>query len=779
MSRPLLALAAAFGAGCLVGGEGGARSAFGLAVLGAVLLVLSLAAPGRRAAAGALVAAAVGLGAADATVERLAYDEAPLRSIAEARAAGGGPVVLEATARGDAQVFPDRVLLVLDVAPPATGGLRVDLGGRTKAPEILDGDRLRLWAALRPVSGFRTPGAFDAPAAAFHEGVHALGYCKSARLIDVLAPGRGPGAVAAGLRQRARAALARFVLPGPEEGLVRAMTLGDRTGIDDATAEAFRAAGTYHVLALSGAQVALVAALLVGGLRAVGAGPATQGLVAIATVSFYALLVGGDVPIVRAALMAGAVLLGRALELDADTANLLGLAALLLLAYRPSNVTDVGFQLSFAATLGILVLTPPLVAGLPRLPLRVELLVAASTAAQAVLLPFLAAHFHRATLAGILLNLAAVPLSSAVLLLGLAVLGAAAVAPVLAPWLGDGAWIAAHALRRSSELSGLAGGLLDGRVGPPSFLALAAWAAGLIRLRQGRRVMGLGLLGIMQILPVLEPDPPGDGRLHLSVLDVGQGDALVVRSPRGRTYVIDAGGSPRGRFDTGERVVGPFLWTEGVRRIETVVVSHAHPDHAGGVPFLLRAFRVGAVWEGPAPRRDESYRWLDESLARSGGARRTVVRGARDDWDGVELTVLGPHPLRPPWRVRNDDSLVLALRLGEVRFLLTGDVEASAERELLRSSREGLAATVVKVPHHGSGGSSGTAFVEAVRPTIAVVSVGGHNPFGHPHPEALARYRRAGALVYRTDRDGTVTLSTDGRRLWVRMEGEAVERRLR
>src|SRR5712691_8395065 len=514
MRRPLLVLATAFGVGCLVGGEAGPRGALGLAVLAAALLVLALAARGRRAAAWALLGAAVGLGAADATVERLVYDAAPLRAFAETREPGAGPVALEGIARGDVQIFPDRALLALDVDSPS-GGVRIDVGGLTKVPEILDRDRVRLWAVVRPVTGFRTPGAFDAPAAAFHENVHALGYCKSARLVEVLGHGRGPAAGAARLRQHAREAFARFVLPGPEEGLVRAMTLGDRTGIDDATADAFRVAGTYHVLALSGAQVALVAALLVGGLRALGARPATQALVAIAMVSFYALLVGGDVPIVRAALMAGAVLAGRALELEADTANLLGLAALLLLAHRPSNVTDVGFQLSFAATLGILLLTPPLVAGLKHLPLRLELVVAASVAAQAVLLPFLAGHFHRTTPAAIVLNLLAVPLSSAVLLAGLAVLVAAEAAPVLAPWLGDVAWIAAHALRGSSDLRGLAAGL-DWRVPALSLLALAAWAAGLARLRQGRRATGLALLVAAQVLPVFAAGPPGDGRLQLS-----------------------------------------------------------------------------------------------------------------------------------------------------------------------------------------------------------------------------------------------------------------------
>ena len=786
MPRPLLALAAAFGAGCLVGGQADRRDALLVCLLAGGLLVLAPIAAGRRPAGSALLAAAFGLGAALSAAERAAYDAAPLRTFSEARDPRAGPVALEGTARGDLRVFPDRSLLVLDVERveaegrerPMPGRARIDIGGEARAPEVGDGDRVRLWAIVRPVGSYRTPGASDSRAAALHDGVHALGSCKSARLVEVRGRGSGITSAAARLRRHARAVFARFVLPGTEEGLVRAMVLGDRTGIDDATADAFRATGTYHVLALSGAQVALVAALLVGGLRWLGLGPPAQAAVTVAAISFYALLVGGDVPIARAAVMASAVLLGRAFEFDADAANLLGLAALLLLAHRPSNVTDPGFQLSFAATLGILLLTPTLVAGLPRLPLRVELGVASSVAAQGVLLPFLAGHFHRAAPAAIVLNLLAVPLASSVLLLGLAVLGAAWIAPALAPLAGDLAWALAHALRRSSDLGAWAVGL-DWRVPAPSLLGLATYAAGVARLLQGRRTAGLALLVAAHAVPAVEPGAPGDGRLRLSVLDVGQGDALVVRSPRGRTYVVDAGGSPRGRFDVGERVVGPFLWTAGVRRNETIVVTHAHPDHAGGVPFLLRAFAVGAVWEGPAPRHDRTYRSLDEALERSGVGRRAVARAARDDWDGVEVTVLGPRPGRAPWRVRNDDSVVLTLALGEVRLLLTGDIEASAEADLLAQRSAGLPAAVVKVPHHGSPGSSSRDFIGAVAPGVAVVSVGARNPFGHPHPDVLARYRRAGALVLRTDRDGAVTLSTDGRRLWVQTGGDAVERRIR
>jgi competence protein ComEC len=517
-----------------------------------------------------------------------------------------------------------------------------------------------------------------------------------------------------------------------------------------------------------------VAGLIVAGLRWLRVGPGLEAVVTSAAVWFYALLVGGDVPIVRAALMASAVLAGRAFDLAGDAANTLGLAALALLVVRPSFAWDVGFQLSFGATLGILLLVGPLGRGVPALPLRADLALVASVAAQAVLSPLLALQFHRLAPGALLLNLAAVPLSAAVLLAGLAVLALAPL-PLLGPLAADVAWIAAHALRRSGDLGPLAP-WLDVRVAGPTWVVVGLHVAALTLLMRGRRGRGLGLLVVVHLGLLAGPPPvTGDGRLHLSVLDVGQGDSLLLRSPSGRALMVDTGGSWNPRFDVGERRVAPALWRSGVPRLDVILLTHAHSDHVGGAPFLLRAFPVEEVWAGPAPLGSPAWRRLDGVLRRAGVGRRTVTRGVTVDWDGVELRVLGPPPPgRPPGRPRNEDSVVVVARLGEVAFLLTGDVGGAAEDGLRPPP-----ALVVKVPHHGSRTSSRPPLVGATEPRVAVASLGARNPFGYPHESVVRRYEEAGALFLRTDRDGQVDLATDGRRLWVRLSGEAQERRIR
>jgi competence protein ComEC len=723
----------------------------------------------------ALVAAALGIGAAGAGVEAVGYERQPLGAWL-AGADTAEPWLLEGVARGDARETADRFTLVLDAegGPLPAGRVRIEIGGLAPRPEILDGDHVRLFASLRPPRGFRNPGAYDVVAAARHEGIVATGYCKSPRLVSLL--GRGDVGflrdAAAGARRAARGAFRRWIVPGPEEGLVRAMVLGDRTGVEAETAESFRAAGTFHVLALSGAQVALLAGMLVAGLRLARAAPWTTAVATSVGVAFYAAFVGGDVPVVRAAVMTIVVVGGRALDLDADLPNLLGLAALALLVHRPSNVYDVGFQLSFGATLGLLLLTAPLLTLFPRLPLRVEAALAGSLAAQTALVPLLASQFHRLTPAALVLNLIAVPLSGAVLLAGFGVL-TVSWSPLLAPWAGDLAWIFAHALLRSCEPASWLPGL-DPRIASPPLLALLVYAVGVVSLLRGRRPCSLALLGLGLVWMVAPRAAVGDGRLRLTVLDVGQGDGLVLRSPQGRVRLVDAGGTYDSRFDIGEAVVGQYLWSQGIARLDGIVVTHAHPDHAGGVPAIVRGFSVGDAWEGPAPRRDRVYDALDAVLKTAGIRRRSMARGMAEVWDGVEIRVLGPVPAgKPPWRARNDDSLVLELVFGEVHLLLTGDVEAAGEGRLHLGP-----AQILKVPHHGSRSSSSPGFVERVAPRIALVSAGLRNRFGHPDPAVVARYRRRGR-VSSTAEEGALTVSTDGRRIWVETYEGVHEGRLR
>ena len=396
MRRPVLGLAALFGLGCLlVDGEAGRSEALVLVGLAALLLGLALVASGGRQARAALGAAALALGTAAAIVEGLQLEAGGLWRLVQDGPAEGRPMRVVGVVRGDAVERAGRLTFLVDTEEAEVDGrvercagrIRVEVGGEWPKPRLLDGNRVAVWATLRAAR--RAEGV--------RESLAAFAYCKSARLLERRDPDGGGRARrwAAALREGARGVFTRSMLAGTERGLVRAMVLGDRSEVDETTAEAFRASGTYHVLALSGAQVALLAGLVVGGLRWFRASPWTQAAVTATAIGLYSLFVGGDVPVVRAALMASAVLAGRALELDADAANLLGAAALVVLADRPAAAADVGFQLSFGATLGILALAGPLTRGVPRMPLRVDLAVAASVAAQCALAPILAGWFHR------------------------------------------------------------------------------------------------------------------------------------------------------------------------------------------------------------------------------------------------------------------------------------------------------------------------------------------------------------------------------------------------
>jgi competence protein ComEC len=284
------------------------------------------------------------------------------------------------------------------------------------------------------------------------------------------------------------------------------------------------------------------------------------------------------------------------------------------------------------------------------------------------------------------------------------------------------------------------------------------------RLRRVLIAAGAAAFIWMAVAPQTFARRFGDGRLQLTTIDVGQGDAMLVSLPNGRTLLVDTGGvSTRGDFDIGDRVIGPALRARGVTRLDYVAITHGDPDHIGGARAIVRDFRPAEIWYGVFVNNHEPAVTLQREAARSRSSWRWLQRGDRLDLGDVELRV--HHPSPPEWerqKVRNDDSLVMELRFGEVSMLLTGDIGREVEQSLI-PSLDLLPTVVLKSPHHGSGTSSSPEFIDAVKPDLVLIGAGRANPYGHPLPYVLDRYRAAGARVLRTDRDGQIDLSTDGR----------------
>ena len=315
----------------------------------------------------------------------------------------------------------------------------------------------------------------------------------------------------------------------------------------------------------------------------------------------------------------------------------------------------------------------------------------------------------------------------------------------------------------------------------------------MLRRLSGAGALALLLAGIALVAwPVLRPP---DGRLRLTVLDVGQGDAIVVEAPDGRALLIDAGPGGPMRLDTGERVVAPYLWNRGHLRLAEAIVTDLDADHAGGMGAIRRLFGGDEPWDVEQLARGPH--WFGGAMLSLVWPRLDAVAGrrapseTRSFWGlsgGTCMTCpdagrllawsrRGPDgpPPGPSWG-RNDETLVLRIEYGLASFLLASDIEAAAEQALV-ASRAPLGATVLKVAHHGSRTSSTLEFLRAVAPTVAVISVGARNPYGHPDAGVLERLRSAGARVYRTDSDGAVMFETDGRALTVtRWATRAIER---
>ncbi len=677
---------------------------------------------------------------------------------------------------------------------PVEGGVLLTVVG-TLAPEQRRawrrGRTIRTVAQLHRASRYLDPGVPDIEGALARRGVSLVGTVKSAALVEVVQHGGIVSEAAAAGRAYARRAIASAVgrWSARSAAIVTAIVIGDRSGLDADVERRLQEAGTYHVIAISGGNIAILAGLALAVFRMAGLLGRGTMVSAIAGLLAYGTLVGGGASVDRATLMATVYFAGRALDLRGPPLNALALVAGLLVAGQPLSVADPGFLLTFGATAAILTI-PPDLARVPRLLAPVVALGLASLATEAALLPVGAVVFSRVTFAGLALNFLAIPLMAVAQIAGMVAVPMFMLSPLAAAAVGWLAHVGADGLLRTADLVRFVPAV-TWRVAPPSIAAVACYYAGGLawwilrvrrrrvtgsresqRARYGRRIAAIvSMSAAMWILwePWALVRARGDGRLHVTFVDVGQGDAAFVQFPRGATLLVDAGGlTANTSFDIGDRVVAPVLRSSGVRRLGTVVLTHGDADHVGGADSVIAEFRPWDIWEGtpvPVSLRLQSLR----ARAADVGSRWTHVHIA-DETTIDDVRVVVRHPDLPDWErqdVRNDDSIVVELLWRDVSIVLTGDIGSEVERHLV-SSFEPARLRVIKVPHHGSLTSSSEAFVRALRPSVAVVSVGRSNPFGHPAPAVMRRYDSVGAALFRTDRDGAVTMDTDGRSLDVR-----------
>jgi len=663
-------------------------------------------------------------------------------------------------------------------------------------PIVQPGDRVALTGTLAP-PGDDSYGAFLRS--------HGLAGSLYSRTLEKLVAREDATRQLETLRRASGDALGR-ALPEPLAGLAAGILIGLRDRVDRDLATAFTTAGVSHVVAISGWNIAIVGACVGALLRS---WPRRRRMVVtLLAIALYTTFSGASASVLRAAAMAAVVLSARESGRAGSAAAALGWAAALLLLGDPALVLDPGFELSSAATLGLIAWGSPLTGWLrkasgSRIPMAVCELLGVSLAAQAATLPIVLAIFGRLSLVSPLANLLVVPLVAPAMAAGLLALGAGWLALLGLPGLiasvvGLPAWLLLSvtvAIVRWSAALPFASVVLP----PPANLAVAALVLGLLLsvasgrlhlphghqraatlpakapsgprvvLRGPERAVVLGLIVAIVGLGVVVVQLP-DGRVHVTVLDVGQGDAILVEGDRGGRMLVDGGPDPDRLLVALDGELPP--WD---RRIDLLLLSHPHEDHVAGLPALLQRYRIGRVAEpgmtGPGP----GYRAWTEALAARDVATGRLSTGDSFKLDDVDFQVLWPDPGSVPRAPPNTGtginnvSIVLLGAFGRERFLLAGDIEEGIDPILLARGLPRV--DLLKVAHHGSRTSSTDPFLDAVRPSVAVVSVGARNPYGHPATATLQRLTGRGAHVFRTDRDGSVAVALDSSHLFARPEG--------
>ena len=636
------------------------------------------------------------------------------------------------------------------------------------------GKKVWVEGIIRLPKGQRNPGGFNYKRYLTVSGISATMYVPFEKIEDK-GYFKKNIIISAGifLRQRIIKAIDKS-LPSKKAEIMKGMLLGYKDGIEKEVRDSFSDSGLAHIMAVSGLHVGFIVAALIFLFRKLRFNKTVSNLLIFIILIIYSAAIGFTPSVVRASIMISIILAGQMLKRETDVLTSISFAAILLLLFNPYNIYSVGFQLSFSATISIVLFYNVIKNAklIKKLPEFISKIASVSIAAQIGVMPVIAYYFNKVSIVTVFANIIAVPIAGITIISGFIMVVIGQFSIVLSQFVGNINSLSLSLILLISKLSSNIP-FAVWTVYTPSVIIIFIYyslvlfflkikPAKNIKLKPSYYIIVFALIVILFVSTFFMPQ-----NMEVVFLDVGSGDSAFIRTQEGKTVLIDGGGYnsySKDEPNTGEMIIIPFLLEEGISKIDVMIGTHGHSDHVTGLNEVLKAYRVEKIVLPDV----ESREGLEEILNVSRQKEIPVYRVEKGDNIKLDsytnIAILHPQD---EFSSRIDDlnnnSIVANLKYKDISILFTGDIEEEAEQYLIRESID-VKCNVLKVAHHGADTSTTKTFLENAKPSVAIISVG-RNKFGHPSNEIIERLKERNVIIYRTDLNGAIMLKSDGKKL--------------